>query len=168
MSGSVFIPCSVLGYLFIYIIMINLKSLFMNAKLFLLFLFTLFFIACDDNEKSENVINDIHNTWKLEGYGNKSGYKRVSIGECGHCYTLTFNEDCTFFGRTKMNSVSGKYTIDDVSLSFTDIYTTYVAESELEGHKYLQELSDISSFSLTNTLKLFYGDNGNYMLFRLK
>lgn len=138
----------------------------MKIKFFLLSLLAIIFLGCSDDE--DTLSKQIRNTWKLEGFGNNTEYNEIS--SCERCYTLTFYSTNEFDGYTLANSIAGEYNIDKESISFKDLLMTHVNEPQINGFKgYFEDyLLLVHSFSITKeSLKLYYGDKGEYMQFRL-
>ena len=81
-------------------------------------------------------------------------------------YTLSFDAN-KFNGISYFNGFWGDYTADysDCSIDITNFSLTYIYEF-YDGRLYWDAVSAAKSFTITaNTLKLFYNDNNNYLLF---
>lgn len=138
----------------------------MKIKFFLFSLLAIIFLGCSDDEHT--LSKQIQNSWKLEGFGNNTEYNEIS--SCETCYTLTFHNTNKFYGYTLANSIAGEYNINKESISFKDFLMTKVYEPQIKEIKgYFEEyLVLVHSFSITKeSLKLYYGDKGEYILFRL-
>jgi len=87
----------------------------------------------------------------------------------GDFYTLMFDTDSTFSGRTTTNVIGGIYITDYVtnSIHFTSFGGTKLGELG-DGGLWWVIFPTIRFFTLQgNELKLFYNDNKNYFLFKL-
>lgn len=111
--------------------------------------------------------------WKLIGIVETEILIELEPKDCAECYTLTFDTNDTFEGRTTSNIIMGNYEIDynTQTLRFTNIGGTEVGEVG-DGYKYAEILWKIQSFILKkdvhpSMLYLYYNENRNYLLFKL-
>jgi len=72
-------------------------------------------------------------------------------------FTLTFNNDGTFFGTTDCNSMSGGYIVDDNSLTFSDdIMMTLRYCEETQESDFMLMLQQVQLFHFTNRGELVF------------
>jgi len=108
--------------------------------------------------------------WKLIGIVDvqTGDLAELEPKDCDECYTIAFNTDNTFEGRTTSNIIMGNYEIDysTHNLRFANIGGTEVGEVG-EGYKYAEILWKIQSFTTKDTyLNLYYNDNKNYLKYK--
>ena len=122
----------------------------------------------------EEVLSLLNTKWKLAGIvDTETGeLKELEPKDCEECYTIAFDTDKTFSGRTASNIIDyADYEIDYKTGGFyiTNIIGTERAEIG-EGYLYCDILWKIKSFTITDKypriLHLYYNDKKNYLLFK--
>jgi hypothetical protein len=107
--------------------------------------------------------------WKLAGIvdSETNTLKELKPDDCDRCYTLHFDTDSTLTGRSSVNDLFANYEIDfDLSSIQIKLARTKIYEP-VDGELYVERLMAIQSFSVTDKeLKLYYGEQGNYLLYK--
>ena len=151
----------------------------MNKKFFLLCAFLVFatVTGCkDDSNEPESIqIKSLVGTsWKFVGFFDveENDLKEVDRGDAGKwnydwCYELRFETDSTYKGAGCTNFIYGEYYADYSSSKFEIIRMGRTAGSALfDELLFLQALFIGQAFELSDgTLKLYYDDKKNYLLF---
>ncbi len=122
-------------------------------------------VALSGCERSGNPLKNTE--WKLYGFSNTADgtLQQAEPADCDNCYTIRFDEDGEFKGKSSINIIKGKYWIRGKNIGFTNITSTF-AEESLDGYKYVEALPQVNRFEISSEqLKLYYG-NTNYLLFK--
>lgn len=142
----------------------------MRTKLLLLIpcLLTIIWIGCkEDSEMNQSIVG----SWKCVGFGDTktNNVNIIEPKDCENCYTLTFEEDGTFNGKSAINLLSKSYTLSNNQLSFPyGALATYVQE-EGDGSLFTDALVRVFQFSFKKSeLKLFYSETEFLLFNRLK
>ena len=116
--------------------------------------------------------------WKLAGIVDvQTGVlAELEPTDCDECFTLTFDTDSTFSGRTVNNIMWGRYEIDYNAYTFhvTDFVVSEARDrgdgelySKILGHQFLRK---IQSFTIKDThpriLHLYYNDSKHYLKYK--
>lgn len=107
--------------------------------------------------------------WKLQSFYDSKGQKPDSPRpeNCPECYVIKFEFKGVWQGHSSTNVLFGQYKVDTSkgTLKFTEINGTEINEL-YDGPKYMLILKTVHSFEVKNNqLKLFYDNEGNYLLF---
>jgi hypothetical protein len=103
-------------------------------------------------------------SWKLVGFVNNQTNTIMIEAEpkCDGCYTLVFNTDSTASGYSIINIIL--LTLRPISMCIaTD------ADDSMNGNitLYYEAMKSVKSYSVENdTLKIFYNNNENYLLYK--
>lgn len=138
----------------------------MKKTIFLLGIFTL--LACEDVDKT---ISDSlkGTTWKLVGFVDvKIDIIKEAEPKSDKCYVIKFNEDNTLSGISSTNQITGHYIVNSDSLKITiDMHTVTEINELYDGNSYLMTINSVHNFSFEEkTLKLYYNEGNNYLLFK--
>ncbi|MDR2406724.1 MAG: hypothetical protein LBE13_01215 [Bacteroidales bacterium] len=104
-------------------------------------------------------------SWKLVGYVNiqESTMIEAEPKDCERCYTLVFDTDSTARGYSVINII-------DLSLKPRLVMgTATMADDSMNGNitLYYEVMKTIQSYSIEyDTLKFYYNNNNNYLLFK--
>jgi hypothetical protein len=128
----------------------------------LLLIITIAFFACEPKPES----TDLKDTkWKLVGIVNANGdtLREPEPKHYGKCYTLDFS--------TKMSDMTAEgYTAtSSIYIRNLDPFTTEGSRVSDSGYSSVYKDAFLSTKSYTHTqdeLKLFYGNSGNYLLYK--
>jgi len=131
------------------------------------FLLMLAGIKVSCNDKDTYPLEDT--SWKLAGVVDvETGSLTVlEPKDCRQCFTIRFGRNSTFTGHSSINDLSGTYEIDHKkkTFHFVTIGGTRINETG-DGDLFMAALWLVQSFSLQeNTLRLYYSDKQNYLLF---
>lgn len=134
-------------------------------------IFFCLFFGCNYNDDGNNtsVADLTAMKWQLKYFGSVSDNESVLDNTR---ITALFDEEGAVEGSSGCNTYFSDYVVDaDGSLSFSAIAVTEMYCESPDGvmdqeNKYLNALSDVRRFKiLANTLKLFYGDSGEFLFF---
>jgi len=126
-------------------------------------------MACK-KEKEKSFINT---KWKLVGVVDVQSKRQTELEpkDCSKCYTIKFDTDSTFTGRSTSNEMFGYYKID-YTIGGCYFYGQTITEvGEIGGgYRYTDILKKIQSFTIKGkhprTLHLFYNEGKNYMEYK--
>ena len=107
------------------------------------------------------------NTWVLVSYGNESN--EVLKESKGYYYQITFHPDGTYSGLAYGNEMGGNYKCKgkEIQINLGDITQKDVVGSDSDQF-YLEHLSDVSTYAVSDTeLRLYYSKD-QYFKFRIK
>jgi hypothetical protein len=141
--------------------------------LLVLITFTFTSVGCEkpktipaSNEQT-NTDNLIGNKWKLVKFVNVSeDTTKDPEPSSEHCYWIIFNNDSTLLGKSSTNDLYGNYQINTQTSTIQIYPVGGTKRNELfDGRFYMECLSSVCSFEVTDTyLKLFYNKT-DYLLF---
>jgi hypothetical protein len=108
-------------------------------------------------------------SWKLAGFMNVAAgtLTEAEPKDCEECFTLSFETDSTFTGKSSTNELYGEYALDyqTSTIQIINLGGTKIGETP-DGYKYMDSLRAIHSFSITETaLKLYYNNGKEYLLY---
>lgn len=133
----------------------------MKVKTFLLILITLALLlggmGC---EKNNEIPSELLGSWKLMGFGNTAdnSLKEVEPKDCDKCFTLTFKRDKTFYGKSVMNLLEGRYAVSGSNISLS-VGGTKIGEITGDGGKFIETLSQADRFTIHNSnLYLYFSE----------
>ena len=131
-----------------------------------------------DNDTSENsdipnietpslLSSLLYNTWVLVSYGDESN-EVLKEGK-GYYYQITFRPDGTYSGKAYGNDMWGEFSLMASGIKISHPGITKVDwEGSDPDQFFLQHLSDVSTYSITDTeLRLYYSKD-QYFKFRTK
>ena len=131
-----------------------------------------------DNDTSENsdisniespsmLSSLLYNTWVLVSYGDESN--EVLKEEKGYYYQITFRPDGTYSGKAYGNDMWGEFSLMASGIKISHPEITKVDWEGSDPDKFfLQHLSDVSTYSITDMeLRLYYSKD-QYFKFRTK
>ena len=121
--------------------------------------------GCGSDEESTPSL--LFNQWVMVSYVDDTG--EVLKEANGYYYLITFHRDGTYSGRAYGNEIGGTYECIGTQLKFIDgnITKFYVVGSDPDKF-FLEHLSDIYIYTITNTeLRLYYSKD-QYFRFRVK
>jgi len=122
-------------------------------------------VSCEN----QTVTSDLYQNWKFDGFGSSANapFETAVPADRDNCFQIKFTVGGTFSGFTATNSFSGEYAIVGSKLSINSFAQTEIYELG-NGEKYSQALRVVERFEITNnSLKLFYNQDQNYLLFHL-
>lgn len=109
--------------------------------------------------------------WKLQSFYDSKGQTIDSPRpeNCLECYVIKFEIKGSWQGHSSTNVLFGQYKVDNSTskgtLKFNEINGTEISEL-YDGSKYMLILKTVHAFEVKNNqLKLFYDNEGNYLLF---
>ena len=154
----------------------------MKKKLFVLIGVLLTAISVNscssDNDTSENsdipnmespslLSSLLYNTWVLVSYGDESNEVLKEVK--GYYYQITFRPDGTYSGKAYGNDMWGEFSLMASGIQISHPFITKVDWEGSDPDKFfLQHLSDVSTYSITDTeLRLYYSKD-QYFKFRTK
>ncbi len=121
----------------------------------------------EDSEMNQSIVG----SWKCTGFGDTktNNVRAIEPKDCEDCYTLTFEEDGTFNGKSVINLLSKSYDLSNNQLSFPyGVLATYVQE-EGDGSLFTDALAKVFQFSFKKTeLNLFYSETEFLLFNRMK
>ena len=146
------------------------KTKFMKhlTTLFLTFMCVGIFMACTDNDDTnESVSNSqICQVWQLVGYTSEGGLHllaedlRTKSEQYGYRFYLVFNNDGTWFGRQSGNELAGNYSTAGSQISVKIVLATLAGElvGGDESEAFTTRLSKSSSYAIEdgNKLRIYY------------
>ena len=142
-------------------------------KLFSVFLLLFLIVGCSDSDSGEQT-DQLMGTWKLQAFEDTANNVTTPIPDTAEDILILFR-DSDFKGTTGRNTYKGTYTADSKNLTFLELGTTEVGESEW-GKKYADAFvaaydnttkKYVMSYSiLENTLKINYIDSKNLIFER--
>ncbi|GAB6122824.1 hypothetical protein [Dysgonomonas termitidis] len=136
----------------------------MKTKIIFLSIIIISLFSCSGDESGKETKYELYDVWQLVGFGNKNSYKELTTEICKDCFTIGFNES-EIFGKSGNNNYWGNFTTKYPYASITLAGSNYMDEKAIDGHYFLQCISDINKFAYENGyLKLYYGNEGEYML----
>ena len=105
--------------------------------------------------------------WVLVSYGNESN--EVLKEAEGHYYEITFCSDGTLSGLAYYNEIVGRYWCEGNKITIDHFGMTKRYHEGSDPDEFFKEhLSDVSTYSVTNTeLRLYYSKD-EYFKFRIK
>jgi len=108
----------------------------------------------------------LYNTWVLVSYGNESNEVLKEVK--GYYYQITFRPDGTYSGKAYGNDMWGEFSLMASGIQISHPGITKVDWEGSDPDKFfLQHLSDVSTYSITDTeLRLYYSKD-QYFKFRL-
>lgn len=123
-------------------------------------------VGCSSDDDEDNKAT-LCNTWVLVSYGNESN--EVLKEAEGYYYEITFLADNSYSGQAYYNKMWGEYNCSEKRIT---ISRPFLTESLVEGFdpdKFFKEhLSDVSTYSVSDTeLRLYYSKD-EYFKFRIK
>ena len=153
-----------------------------NKLFYLLSVLLLMFVSLNscsrDNDTSENsdisniespsmLSSLLYNTWVLVSYGDESN-EVLKEGK-GYYYQITFRPDGTYSGKAYRNDMWGEFSLMASGIKISHPGITKVDwEGSDPDQFFLQHLSDVSTYSITDTeLRLYYSKD-QYFKFRTK
>jgi hypothetical protein len=141
---------------------------------FLLFIQRIFTLAlilatCASCEKDDGApITALKNTkWKLAGIVDvRTGtLKELEPKDCEKCYTLEFDTDSTAWGTSIMNEIRLKLSPTPFMTVVSFAYDHEMGDVQL----FYDAMKTINSCTVTeNTMKLFYNERKNFLLYKLQ
>ena len=140
-----------------------------KTNLLLLFvgLFSLvILLSCSSSDDDDNVKSPLCNSWRLVSYGNESN--EVLKEAEGYIYLITFRPDGTYLAHVHGNNMKGEYKCEGnmIKISCEDITRGVVGADP--DHFFLDHLSDVYTYSVTDTeLRLYYAKD-QYFKFRIR
>lgn len=107
--------------------------------------------------------------WRLAGFGRTSDGSPTPVAPTGDDrFSLIFLEERTWMGRAAEQRLSGTFRTDEPLLTLTfDAEPTTAGESAL-GRRYIDALRQVQWYRPAtdhDSLRLYYGDNDDYLLF---
>ena len=153
-----------------------------NKLFYLISVLLLMFVSLNscsrDNDTSENsdipnietpslLSSLLYNTWVLVSYGNESNEVLKEVK--GYYYQITFRPDGTYSGKAYGNDMWGEFSLMASGIQISHPEITKVDWEGSDPDKFfLQHLSDVSTYSITDTeLRLYYSKD-QYFKFRTK
>jgi len=136
-----------------------------QLRYLLILLLLLSAVSCEN----QTVTSDLCQNWKFDGFGSSANapFESAIPADSVNCFRIKFITDKTFSGFTATNSFLGEYGINGFKLKIYNFAQSKVYELG-NGEKYSQALRVVERYELTdNSLKLFYNQSQNYLLFHL-
>ena len=121
------------------------------------------FNACSNDE---DVTDSLYNQWVLVSYVNETG--EVLKEAKGYYYLITFHPDGTYSGEAYKNELGGEYTCKDNKIKISHPYITKVYWEDSDPDEfYLEHLSDVNTYVVTDKELRLYYSNDHYFKFRI-
>ena len=136
------------------------------------------FCACSNSDDTTDIIEGpiidnqkspltLYNQWVLVSYGNESN--EVLKEAKGYYYLISFHSDGTFSGKAYGNEIGGKFKCNgkNIQIAIGDM-TKFDFECADPDQFFLEHLSDVYTYTITDTeLRLYYSED-QYFKFRFK
>lgn len=139
----------------------DMRTKYIRFLLTALLFLPVFWTSCQKEDLfTPDVQSLIGGTWQLTEFVNTGTNKSqvVSLPAGSDSYQITFRKDSTWFGTSSSNHLSGKYSIVGARrlIKLSEITTTRMPESGY-GNQYIQSLSEVSEYEVTDKeLRLYY------------
>ena len=147
------------------------KRLFIYLALLLMLVLGAVGCSSSDDEEVEKKEYEypsaLCKAWVLVSYGNESN--EVLKESEGHYYEITFCSDGTLTGLAYYNEIVGRYRCEGNKITIDHFGMTKRYHEGSDPDEFFKEhLSDVSTYSVTNTeLRLYYSKD-EYFKFRIK
>lgn len=109
---------------------------------------------------------NIYNQWVLVSYGNESN--EVLKEAKGYYYLITFHRDGTYSGKAYGNEIGGKFQCNGKEIQFVEGDITQLDVVGADPDKFfLEHLSDVYTYTITDTELRLYYTKDQYFKFRI-